>query len=92
MAPDSSSLASAWVGTPKPGASAPRRLPATGWNEEPPKAPAWTRRLFGAVNALTVGETIDQGRRVTKGMEAIFEQGFRMLLPKSVLYGHLLLI
>ena len=24
-------------------------LPATGWNEDPPKAPTWTRRLFGAV-------------------------------------------
>jgi outer membrane protein assembly factor BamB len=54
-------------------------LPATGWNEDPPKSPGWTRRLFGAVNALTVAEGIDQGKRTVSIIAACEDHGLYCL-------------
>jgi outer membrane protein assembly factor BamB len=54
-------------------------LPAAGWNEEPPKVPTWSRRLYGAVNALTVGEGIDQGRRTVSIVASCEDRGLYCL-------------
>jgi outer membrane protein assembly factor BamB len=52
---------------------------AQGWNEAPPTSPAWTRRLFGSVNALTVGEGVDQGRRVVSVIASCEDRGLYCL-------------
>jgi len=38
-------------------------LAAQGWNENPPSAPAWTHRIFGAVNALVLADSVEKGHR-----------------------------
>jgi outer membrane protein assembly factor BamB len=54
-------------------------LPAQGWDEAPPSGPTWTRRLFGAVNAMVVGEGIDQGRRVVSLVASCDDRGLYCL-------------
>jgi outer membrane protein assembly factor BamB len=54
-------------------------VPAAGWNEAPPTAPTWTRRLFGPINALTVGEGIDQGRRSVSLIASCEDKGLYCL-------------
>jgi outer membrane protein assembly factor BamB len=54
-------------------------LPAQGWNEAPPTAAGWKRRIFGAVNALTVAEGTDQGRRVVSILASCEDGGLYCL-------------
>jgi outer membrane protein assembly factor BamB len=54
-------------------------LGAQGWNEAPPAAPTWTRRLYGAVNALVVAEGVDQGRRNVSILASCEDRGLYCL-------------
>jgi outer membrane protein assembly factor BamB len=54
-------------------------LPATGWNENPPKVAAWSHRIFGAVNAITVAEGLDQGHRTMSVIASCEDRGLYCL-------------
>jgi outer membrane protein assembly factor BamB len=50
-------------------------VPAQGHHEAPPTVPAWSQRLFAAVNALVVAEGLDQGRRTVSIIASCEDRG-----------------